>query len=199
MRWCCLAMPCTRPIRRGRAPKDVKIALEQTTGRTVMLEAGDADANSSIRLLETLQRAYPDILSPSEPNRTTMGGHTQERHPQYRSPNNPRFRKCDARLPPNRGATKMEPVPRLRLRQFPDHRPAGFSGSQVNGVFFLFTKRMPALPSPTRSPCQQDRLHQSHYRQLRGRDHERNMPPEQWDRAREQARPRDIAEKHHKR
>lgn len=56
------------------APKDVKIALEQTTGRqnlnihgtieletgrTVMLEAGDVDANSTIRLLETLEAAYP--------------------------------------------------------------------------------------------------------------------------------------------
>ena len=56
------------------APKGVKIALEQTTGRqnlnihgtidletgrTVMLEAGDVDANSTIRLLEALQNAYP--------------------------------------------------------------------------------------------------------------------------------------------
>jgi len=57
------------------APKHVKIALEQTTGRqnlnihgtieletgrTVMLEAGDVDASSTIRLMEALQLAYPD-------------------------------------------------------------------------------------------------------------------------------------------
>jgi transposase len=56
------------------APREVKIALEQTTGRqnmnihgaveletgrTVMLEALDVDANSTIRLLEAVQRAYP--------------------------------------------------------------------------------------------------------------------------------------------
>lgn len=57
------------------APKDVKIALEQTTGRqnlnihgtieletgrTVMLEASDVDANSTIRLMEALETAYPN-------------------------------------------------------------------------------------------------------------------------------------------
>ena len=56
------------------APRGVKIALEQTTGRqnmnihgtveletgrTVMLEALDVDANSTIRLLDAIQHAYP--------------------------------------------------------------------------------------------------------------------------------------------
>ena len=70
-----------------RAPKERKFAIEQTSGRsaststaidletgqTRMIEAERIDAISTIRLLESLERLYPDGLHPRIPARAGSG------------------------------------------------------------------------------------------------------------------------------
>src|SRR5208283_5862231 len=75
------------------------------------------------------------LLSASQPDRAPVEGDARERHPQQVLRQIPRLRRSRAWIPAQNRASPVQRVLVVHHRQFPHHRPEGFSDRRVTPLY----------------------------------------------------------------
>ncbi len=139
------------------APKDLKVAVEQASGRDRLnihgatgLETGPGMAGAAGVPDQTPLRS--GILPASQPDREIVGIDAQEHHPQQVLRHFQGVQRRDADLLTRGRATELAHPVRSGHRQFPYHEPNGVPDSRVSGVYTPFVRKTGAVRTLISSP-----------------------------------------------